>query len=185
MKKRLLAFSLVVIMTILSVSTVFAAKQKGTSKISWADVKDLVQSSEDLQGRFVELEGLSVKIYIPYSFEDISVGDDGDFIASYALKDGEFIFAVSLYDGEGMGIEGYIEFLKNKIGVTSIDYVEINGYEAISYSSEDGSDIGFISYETGDGNILEFAFIPVGEEEYQPYLAVLMASIMGSDDPER
>ena len=172
-------FAILMALAMLCSLTVSAfAESTEVAALNWDDVKDAV---EGFDGSFKQLMETNLMMWIPDIFEEIEL-DDSDVeagIVAYLMtedKDAAVWFTAYEFD---MTLEELAEELKEEY--PDLDFVEINGVEAIGFTSPD-DDVMCVYYMLDDGTALGINFTPISDEDYYSLFSVMVCSIQIMED---
>ena len=80
-----------------------------------------------------------------------------------------------------MTLEQYAEAIGEDEAYTDLEALKINGLDAIGYSEVDKElnvTFQYVSFITDDGYVLTFTYWDMADEDYQPMVVLMAASIM-------
>ena len=149
-------------------------------KESESAVKDI-----NLDGRFVTFNEIDAKVWLPDLYEecelteeDLEDGYIGYYMTEEPEDNGEYCIVDMVYwDAGCASAEEYRDALL-EWGYDTAELVELNGYEAVMYSSEeDGYDYLAVALATESGNIFEVSVHPVSSEEYTAVAYIILSSV--------
>ena len=185
--KTLLVMMLVAVMLASSVSAYAASKPAAATdtvtELNWTDFEDALKESE-LEGDFYALNAVAVQFWVPSIFEQKELTDEDaeqGLIAYFDDGDGDYGFFVTYVDGQGITLEEYAKEVEDDEDYTDLEYLTINGLDAISYSEHDKEmemDFQYVSFITDGGYVLTFTFWDTADEDYMALVAIMAASIM-------
>ena len=150
-------------------------------EINWSDFEAQVAEAGWV-GDFVEIPGMSAKIYMPSVLLPVELTDEdieNGYIGYYATEDGSAAVALVYVDVDGMELSEYKEALP-EYGASDIEDVIINGISAIDYKIADNDSVS-LSMATQAGAILEITFAPMSDEAFAAVATVMMASVQSAE----
>ena len=155
----------------------FAALAEVTS-ITWEEAGEPIAAQYELQGDFVNLDALGLKIWIPADLIYTETEEEGRMYL-FIDKDQECYLAVDFAVSDGMTLEqAYENAVAN--GMTGPEIVSINGINALTYKDE-ANNIGQIVLVNADGEMVIFSFGPVDSEAGEIAFAVIGSSLNFAD----
>ena len=175
MKKFLLIMAAVLLLT---ASAVCAQETATVTEVNWSDIEQTVLEN-DLGGGFYSVGELGIKMWIPdvlteteLSEEDIENG----YLSYLTTQEEDAVAAITATDLDGVSLKDYAKLLEGEDGVKEIEYVLLNGIEAVSYDMPE-NDTMTVSFGTDTGYIVEFTFWPMSDEGFAAVAALMAASI--------
>ena len=177
MKKLL---SMLLCMTLIFASfgrTVYAADDE-IPEITWEEAKAQIEEDE-IEGGFVNLTGTGLKMWIPdfleeseLEYEDLADG----FIAVYGDNKAVREAFVWYSDTDAEDLDEYMEELEDFEWSGGPTKYLVNGREALIYL-DDEEDSGLVSLEDENGNLVDFYFSPISDNDYAGIAESMIASI--------
>jgi len=164
-----------VVMTLcLLVSAAALAEQAAVKEITWASMEE---TAAKIEGKFAEIGGTGVKMYIPSTFIDSEITEErkneGDFLL---LKTKEENAVVS-----GQVVKADIDAFKATLpenGATGVEDVVINGLHATMFNVvKSGILATCIAIGTDQGSVMLLSFAPADQEPFTETYRVMVASL--------
>lgn len=150
--------AILMMLCMLLTATAFAE----AAEVNWADVEPAIEAY-GLQGDFVTLDEIAVKIWIPASMQAVELTEEDvqqGFIAYFA--DDEASISVVYVDVEGMTLEDYAAQVA-EAGGQEVTTEVINGLPALEYQLPE-NDCLCVAFTTEAGYILEITMAPLSVE---------------------
>lgn len=184
--KKLLVGALAACM-VMNGAVAFAGEtEANVTELNWEDIEAINDASdEDIlgQGSFVCFDEIDLMMWVPDAMPEVELSEEdteNGYIGYFQAEDESAAASVMYVDVNGLDLEGYKEELENTDGVENVEYVRINGAPGISYDMPD-DDTTCLAFTTEAGYVLEFAFKPLSDENYQAIIAFMAASIQPED----
>lgn len=154
-----------------------AGDNSAAVEMRWEDEEEEVS---DIEASFVDFDEIGLKLWVPDFLEAVELTEDekeNGMIGFFQSEDGSASVIVEYpdKDAEG-GIEEYEAALKEGEDVISIQYYLINGIECLSYDLMD-SDTSGLAVETEEGDVVNFLFSPMSDDESASIFLTMMCSI--------
>lgn len=184
--KKLLVGALAACM-VMNGAVAFAEEtEAGGSELNWEDIVAINDAAdEDIlgQGDFVCFDEIDLMMWVPDAMPETELTDEdveNGYIGYFEAEDQSAAASVMYVDVDGLDLEGYKEALETTDGVEEVDYIKVNGAPALSYDLPD-DDTTCLAFTTEAGYVLEFAFKPMSDEDYQAVIMFMAASIQPED----
>ena len=165
----------------LALAAMSAFAETAVTELNWENCEPLLTEYE-LEGDFVTLDEIAVKIWIPISMSRIELTQedkDKGFIAYFLDDDQTSQISVVYVDVKGMTLDEYAAALP-EYGATEIESVLINGLPAISYVMEETDSVS-ITFATEAGYVLELTMAPKSAEYADIAWTIVASSIMSAE----
>ena len=174
MKKLVAVLMAIAMLCALSVSA--AAETTTENVLNWTDVEEDVKAA-GLEGDFVQIGDNNLKMWLPSAFSESELTDEdieNGYIA-YLVTDNESEVIAIMSVNLGESLEEWEEELPD-YGITDAEMGVINGYKALMYSTPE-NDTMCVDFETEDGEILEFTFYPMSDEDFSGLAFLITMSL--------
>ena len=174
--KKLLAILLVLAM--LSALSVSAAAATATAEnvLTWTDFEEDVKAT-GIDADFVQIGDLNLMMWLPSVFSEQELTDEdvqNGYLSYLTTDDESAVIAIMSVDLDE-SLEEWEQELPD-YGVTDAEMGIVNGYRALVYSTPE-DDTMCIDFEVESGEILEFTFYPMSDEDFQAVAAIMMTSL--------
>lgn len=174
MKKLIAVFLAIAMLCALSVSA--AAATETENVLNWADVEADVEAS-GIAGDFFQIGDNNLMMWLPsvFSEEELTEEDiENGYLSYLTTSDGSAVIAIMSVD-IGESLEDWEEELPD-YGVTDAEMGVINGYKALMYSTPE-DDTMCVDFETEGGEIIEFTFYPMSDEDFSGLAFLITMSL--------
>ena len=175
--KKLLAILMVLAMLFaLSVSAAAATATTAENVLNWTDYEADVNAT-GIDADFVQIGDLNLMMWLPSVFSEAELTDEDiqNGYVSYLVTDDESAVIAIMSRDLGMSLEEWEQELPD-YGVTDAEMGIVNGYRALVYSTPE-DDTMCIDFEVESGEILEFTFYPMSDEDFQAVASIIIASL--------
>ncbi len=190
--KKTLKIMLVLMLAVLMLSssvTAYAAKPASTEvvELNWEDFQDALKESK-LEGTTYTLNAVAAEFWVTDALQPYDVDDEdaeNGMIAFFSDEEGDYGFFVTYFDGEGATLEDYADMVAEDKAYTNLEYVCVNGLDAIAYSESDkemGMDYEYVTFITDGGYVLTFTYWDTADENYMNMVTIMIASIRPEEE---
>lgn len=147
-------------------------------EVTWEAVGEPAAAALELQGDFVELAQLGLKIWIPSDLVNVEVEQEGR-LAAFVDQDGDCYLTVDAVNIEGLTLDLAKENAINN-GMTDVDIDVINGISAVTYQNT-AENTGCIVLVDTNSNAIIFSFGPIDNEVAKIAFTVIASSIQPAE----
>lgn len=160
MKKILSIFFSLILLLSLPYYCAFAEEDT----LSWAYYGPVMEEVFGEDARFVRIEEVDAKIWLPNFLETVALTEDdlaNDAIACFMANDSSEMLYITYSDAGGISLESFQQELqKNNI---SSDLIRINGIPALTYFNTDSASL-IVIYSTADGYFFQLICYPFSDD---------------------
>lgn len=190
MLKTMMALTLAVLMLASSVGAYAAAPAKTETEVTelnWEDCEDALKEA-GIEGDFYVLNAVAAQFWVPSVFSQTEVSDEDaekGLIAYFDDGEGEYGFFVTYVDGKGATLDDYAKDIAEDEDYTDLEYLSINGLDAIGFIEEDkdmDATFLYVSFVTESGYILTFTYWDVADEDYAEVAMAMVSSIQPEEE---
>ena len=184
--KKLFAGFIVSCMMLSSMAVFAEETEVSVTELNWEDIEAINDmADEDIlsQGSFVCFDEIDLMMWVPDALKEVELTDEdteAGYIGYFQDEEESATVSVMYVDADIEDLETYKAGLAETDGVENIDDIIINGAPAVSYDIPE-EDITCLTFTTEAGYILEFAFKPLSDENFQAIMAFMGASIQPED----
>lgn len=174
MKKAFTILMAAVMLFVLSASAFAAATTENV--LNWTDVEADVEKA-GMDAGFVQIGDMNLKMWLPSVFKEEELTEEdieNGYIAYLVTKDNAEIISIMSVD-IGASLEAWEKELPD-YGVTDAEMGIINGFKALIYSVPE-DDTMCVDFEADSGEILEFTFYPMSDEEFASVASLITMSL--------
>ena len=155
---------------------IMASIQPMSEVLRWSDIEADVEAT-GIDANFVQIGDNNLMMWLPSVFSEQELTEEdvqNGYISYLTTDDGSAVIAImSVNIGESL--EEWEQELP-EYGVTDAEMGIVNGYRALVYSTPE-DDTMCIDFEVDSGEILEFTFYPMSDEDFQAVAAIIMTSL--------
>ena len=155
---------------------IMASIQPAAEVLSWSDIEADVEAS-GIDANFVQVGDMNLMMWLPSVFSEAELTEEdiqNGYLAYLTTDDESAVIAIMSVD-LGESFEEWGQELADYV-VTDAEMGIVNGYRALVYSNPE-DDTMCIDFEVESGEILEFTFYPMSDEDYQAVAAIIMTSL--------
>ena len=176
MKKLIAILMAVTMLCTFSATAMAATAAVSENVLNWSDIEADIEEL-GIDADFVQLGDMNLMMWLPNVFSEQELTEEdveNGYLAYLTTDDESAVIAVMSVD-LGESLEEWEKELPDH-GVTDAEMGTVNGFQALMYSMPE-DDCMCLDFERENGEILEFTFYPMSDEDFTGVASIIMMSL--------